>query len=598
MSKPKMPEQPDPAKIGEEQFNWFTKAAEFSKDLNQTDQIAPWGSTTFQEGPVLPDNWANWTQEQRQTYKANHPDWRDYGAPGSEPVDQQVIKLSPEQQAAYDSMSAARTTATSGLPTSPFTFSSGINTMMPTNFYGYQSGAPTGSFSADRSYMPTGMWDAPNTMPGGTFTADKSFMPGNMYTADRSYLPTDSFSVDKSFMPAGMYGGLDAMPAGMFDAPDASRADAVERALYDRRLGLISPELERADEMKRLELAERGIPIGSEIYNDEMDRLSRQRNEALAGIAGDATLAGGAESSRILGDALRTRQQQFGEAGQRYAQDIGTRQQQIDEMMKRFGIDVGARQQQFSELMSRYGIDLGERQQQFAEEAQRWSEQLGERQQQAAEAGQTFDQASAERQQQFAELMQRYGIDLGERQQQFAEDAQLYSQDLGTRQQQFQEAAARAAEEDRLLAQALTLRNQPYNEWASIVSGAPIQTPQFVSQPGYNVQAPDVTAGQYANYNNALNQYNTQMNSFWSGLMGLGSAAMPFLMSDERTKEDIEEVGETHEGLPIYTFKYRHDPDGPTHMGVMAREAEEVHPEAVWSGPMGIKFVDYSRIAA
>lgn len=85
------------------------------------------------------------------------------------------------------------------------------------------------------------------------------------------------------------------------------------------------------------------------------------------------------------------------------------------------------------------------------------------------------------------------------------------------------------------------------------------------------------------------------MNSFWSGLMGLGSAAMPFLMSDERTKEDIERVGETDGGSPIY--KYRYKWGGPMMFGVLAQEEEENNPDAVVTLPSGLKAVNYEMVA-
>lgn len=229
------------------------------------------------------------------------------------------------------------------------------------------------------------------------------------------------------------------LPTGAFEMPDTARADQVEKALYERRLGLIKPELDQADAAKRLELSDRGIPIGSEVYNTETDRLDRNRANALAGIAQDATLAGGQES-------------------------------------------------------------------------------------------------------------------------------------------------------DRLLSQALTVRNQPFNEWASMVSASPIQQPQIPSRPSYSVGSPDLM-GAYANQQQQQNNRNTSM---WNGLFNLGSS---FLLSDERAKTDVERVGETDAGLPIYTYKYRGAEDGPTFMGLLAQDVEDAFPDAVARRHDGLKAVDYARVA-
>ena len=68
------------------------------------------------------------------------------------------------------------------------------------------------------------------------------------------------------------------------------------------------------------------------------------------------------------------------------------------------------------------------------------------------------------------------------------------------------------------------------------------------------------------------------------------------LLSDRRAKEDIKVIGKAKNGLPIYTFKYKGDPDKVTHIGFMADEVEKKHPEAVGLAG-GLKTVDYERAA-
>lgn len=67
------------------------------------------------------------------------------------------------------------------------------------------------------------------------------------------------------------------------------------------------------------------------------------------------------------------------------------------------------------------------------------------------------------------------------------------------------------------------------------------------------------------------------------------------LFSDERLKTDVQQVGFTNEGQPIYTYKYKNDPVR-THMGVLAQETLEYHPEAVHRHSSGALMVDYDRI--
>jgi hypothetical protein len=112
-------------------------------------------------------------------------------------------------------------------------------------------------------------------------------------------------------------------------------------------------------------------------------------------------------------------------------------------------------------------------------------------------------------------------------------------------------------------------------------------------------------AGKTALYNQFLQQqaYPFQIAQFLANIaMGTGALSgstttttqpMPFF-SDRRLKEDIKRIGESDEGLPIYKFKYKGDPNEQTHIGFMADEVEKKHPEAVGIAA-GYKTVDYNK---
>lgn len=67
--------------------------------------------------------------------------------------------------------------------------------------------------------------------------------------------------------------------------------------------------------------------------------------------------------------------------------------------------------------------------------------------------------------------------------------------------------------------------------------------------------------------------------------------------SDERLKEDIHRVGETDDGLPIYSFRYKGDKK--TQIGLIAQDVEKKKPEAVGLAPAAdgklYKTVDYKK---
>jgi len=73
--------------------------------------------------------------------------------------------------------------------------------------------------------------------------------------------------------------------------------------------------------------------------------------------------------------------------------------------------------------------------------------------------------------------------------------------------------------------------------------------------------------------------------------LGLSAAAM---LSDERAKEDIQHIGKMNDGQNIYRYRYKGSPDW--HIGPMAQEAEERHPEHVGEGVSGLKYIDLKGV--
>lgn len=134
----------------------------------------------------------------------------------------------------------------------------------------------------------------------------------------------------------------------------------------------------------------------------------------------------------------------------------------------------------------------------------------------------------------------------------------------------------------------IALRNQPLNELTGLLGASQVQTPQFGSTP-YT----DVAGITQQGYQNQLGQYNQQQQQM-GGLFSAGASLIP-LLSDCRAKKDIERIGQTDSGVPIYRFKYR--TGGPTQIGYMAQDLLETHPEAVSVGDDGLFRVDYGQVA-
>lgn len=143
----------------------------------------------------------------------------------------------------------------------------------------------------------------------------------------------------------------------------------------------------------------------------------------------------------------------------------------------------------------------------------------------------------------------------------------------------------------------LSERQQQYNELAAALGSQQLNGVQaFGTQ-----AAPIDVAGAYQNANNAnLAKYNAGaagQNAGIGALGQLGSAAIS-QWSDERLKDDIEQVGELPTGEGVFDYHYKwEDEDAPKHTGVMAQEIESNYPEAVTDHPSGFKRVNYSALA-
>ena len=176
-----------------------------------------------------------------------------------------------------------------------------------------------------------------------------------------------------------------------------------------------------------------------------------------------------------------------------------------------------------------------------------------------------------------------------------------------------QEENRMAALRTQRLQEQLALRGQPINEATALLTGQMVGTPSFVNTPQTNVAPTDYLGAVQMQQAALQNQYNQRSQNYQtqlSGFYGLGSAALggwarggfgnPFASaspqgqqpapSDIRVKQNIRQVGALENGLPVYAFQYVWG--GPTIIGLMAQDVEQVNPDAVIEIG-GIKHVNY-----
>ena len=191
-------------------------------------------------------------------------------------------------------------------------------------------------------------------------------------------------------------------------------------------------------------------------------------------------------------------------------------------------------------------------------------------------------------------------------QQSFANNLQgatFGNQALGQRQAlDLQAQQAQAALRQAALQEQLTLRSVPMNETAALFGQAGVQYPQFNPVPAANVATTDVLGAYGMAQNAAQAAYNTQAqqaaaetSGLFGGLSSLVGAGISYALSDERAKENVREVGELDNGLPVYLFNYKGSPT--PQIGLMAQDVEKKKPGAVAEGADGYKRVNYAMAA-
>ncbi|OAS25985.1 hypothetical protein A5481_07425 [Methylobacterium platani] len=77
------------------------------------------------------------------------------------------------------------------------------------------------------------------------------------------------------------------------------------------------------------------------------------------------------------------------------------------------------------------------------------------------------------------------------------------------------------------------------------------------------------------------------------GKSASNSALGTLVLSDERAKEDVQRVGELDDGQPIYSYRYRGEPQ--TQIGLLAQDVVKREPGAVARRPDGLLAVDYGK---
>lgn len=137
----------------------------------------------------------------------------------------------------------------------------------------------------------------------------------------------------------------------------------------------------------------------------------------------------------------------------------------------------------------------------------------------------------------------------------------------------------------------LTEDNQRINQISALLGGGQVSMPNFMT--GANVGAIPTTdnASIIGNSDNAkMAAWQANQAAMGSMLGGLGGL---FTLSDERAKTDTDKIGETDDGMGIYSYRYKGQPQ--KQIGLMAQEVQKKKPQAVRKGVDGLLRVNYEK---
>lgn len=335
----------------------------------------------------------------------------------------------------------------------------------------------------------------------------------------------------------------------------------VEEALMAR----MQPYLDKQRAGLETRLANQGVRLGSDAYSSAQYDHGRQVNDAvLANI-----IAGGQEQSRLVGMDRDRAMFQNAAQNQQYTQNANDS-----------AFANAAQAQNFGQLFNRAQFSNAAQQQQYGQNA---NDALF---------------ANQAQQQRYGQLLGRAQFGNNATQQNFQNDMSVTGANNSLADSTFNAEIARLnaqnTDRQRYIDEQFALRNQPINEITALLGGSQVKDPTWANSEVSTIPTTDYAGIINQDFQNQMALYQQQQASL-GGLMG-GIGSIFGALSDERAKKDIKPTGKLM-GHNIYEFRYKGQGNGtPKTVGVMAQEVERKRPDAVTTGPDGLKRVNYGLL--
>ena len=168
-----------------------------------------------------------------------------------------------------------------------------------------------------------------------------------------------------------------------FGAPNrdfAGQGASLERATFQRGLNRIDPYMQEQRSAMAQRLQNQGLPVGSEAYNQELNRFDRSRGDQLENLALSSVGAGRQEQGRLFGQDLASGQFNASEAQRQFGERLGATSFNASEQGRGFRENLASNQNQFNQRLASNQFNAGESQRNFGERFAGEGQFFGQRQ--------------------------------------------------------------------------------------------------------------------------------------------------------------------------------------------------------------------------
>ena len=202
---------------------------------------------------------------------------------------------------------------------------------------------------------------------------------------------------------------------------------SLERATFQRGLNRIDPYMQEQRSAMAQRLQNQGLPVGSEAYNQELNRFDRSRGDQLENLALSSVGAGRQEQGRLIRAGLSFGAVQRQRSATAVWREIGGHfVQRRKSKGAAFGSDLASNQNQFNQNLASNQFNAGESQRNFGERFAGENQYFGQQQ-----ARDQFGAAQAARRDQQGIQQQQFGDQFGAQQGRAADQQAIQQNQFG-----------------------------------------------------------------------------------------------------------------------------------------------------------------------